>query len=443
MTPYQIFEIVSLTLLVGVLIFDLLIVIKRPHVPSMKEATAWVVFYVSLALVFAGVLFVMGDAQHAGEFVTGWLLEYSLSIDNLFVFIIILSRFAVPKEMQQRVLMIGILIAIVLRGIFIVVGVQIIESFSWVFYIFGAYLVYVAWKQAFGGEDESGEKDNFVVRMLKKRVNVTDTWNGGKATLTQEGVRYFTPFLMVILALGTTDLLFAIDSIPAIFSVTTDPFLVFACNIFALMGLRQLYFLLGGLLDRLVYLHYGIAAILGFIGVKLVFHAMEANELPFLNNGQPIEWVPHIETWHSLVVILVSMVVAVIASLIKLRIDARKTGDTSLHLGPSEAELGADGHYHIVDATGTAFYRPLRVEPTATGTLKVVDAKGQEGMASDFHEDELRSAARADMDESSLEELREHIRERDARAAGARPADAPSADAPSAGTEADDADPKA
>ncbi|GAA3602405.1 TerC family protein [Agrococcus terreus] len=416
MTPYQIFEIASLAILVAILIFDLLIVVKRPHVPSMKEATGWVVFYVSLALVFAGVLLLMGDAQHAGEFVTGWLLEYSLSIDNLFVFIIILSRFAVPKEMQQRVLMIGILIAIVLRGIFILVGVQLVEQLSWVFYIFGAYLVYVAYKQAFGGEDDAGEKDNLLVRMLKKRVNVTDRWNGGKATLTEDGVKYVTPFLMVILALGTTDLLFAIDSIPAIFSVTTDPFLVFACNIFALMGLRQLYFLLGGLLDRLVYLHYGIAAILGFIGVKLVFHAMEANELPFINGGQPIEWVPHIEVWHSLVVILASMVIAVVASLIKIRIDARKGGDPSLHLGPSEAEMGADGHFHIVDATGNTFRRPLTVEASHTGTVTVVDAEGKEAPASDFSEDVLREAAREDMDEAALEELRRRIREGEANA---------------------------
>lgn len=411
MTPYQIFEIASMAVLVAILIFDLLIVVKRPHVPSMKEATGWVVLYVSLALVFAGALFVSGEPVKAGEFVTGWLLEYSLSIDNLFVFIIILSRFAVPKEMQQRVLMIGILIAIVLRGIFIVVGVQFVERFSWLFYIFGAYLVYVAWKQAFGNDDDAGEKDNFFVRMLKKRFNFTDTWNGGKIRLKSEGVSYFTPFLMVIIALGTTDLLFAIDSIPAIFSVTTDPFLVFACNIFALMGLRQLYFLLGGLLDRLVYLHYGIAAILGFIGVKLVFHAMEANDLPFINGGEPITWVPHIETWHSLIVILASMVVATVASLIRIRVKGKETGDTSLHIGPSEAELGADGHYHIVDAMGTTFHRPLRVEHNETGTLTVVDAHGKEAPVADFSEDVVREAAREDMPPEDLEELRRRIRE--------------------------------
>jgi len=269
----------------------------------------------------------------------------------------------------------------------------------------------VAWKQAFGSEDEAGEKDNLVIRMMKKRVNFTDHWNGGKSTMQIDGVKYFTPFLMVIIALGTTDLLFAIDSIPAIFSVTTDPFLVFACNIFALMGLRQLYFLLGGLLDRLVYLHYGIAAILGFIGVKLVFHAMEENELPFINGGEHIEWVPHIETWHSLLVILVSMAVAVVASLIKLRVDAKQTGDASLHLGPSEAELGADGHYHIVDAMGTTFYRPLRVEHSDEGTLTVVDAKGKQAPVADFSEDVVREAAREDMDPEDLEELRRRIRE--------------------------------
>ena len=414
MTPYAIFEIVSMSILVAILIFDLLIVVKRPHVPSMKESTIWVVIYVSLALVFAGVLFVMGDSQKAGEFVTGWLLEYSLSIDNLFVFIIILARFAVPKEMQQRVLMIGIMIAIVLRGIFIVVGVQIIESLSWVFYIFGAYLIYVAWKQAFGGDEDEGAEDNLLIRMLKKRVRMTDEWRGGKVRIEYEGHRYFTPLLMVILALGTTDLLFAIDSIPAIFSVTTDPFLVFACNIFALMGLRQLYFLLGGLLDRLVYLHYGIAAILGFIGIKLVLHAMEANELPFLNGGEPITWVPHIETWHSLVVIVVAMVVAVVASLIKNRMDAKSGAAEELRLGPSEAEIDERGHYRIVSAAGTSFMRPLQLDHSGE-YLRIVDAQGNSADPKEFDRAELLDAASDDLGDHEVNAVRtnldEHSRE--------------------------------
>ena len=410
MTPYAIFEIVSLSILVAILIFDLLIVVKRPHVPSMKEATIWVAIYVSLALVFAGVLLLMGDAKHAGEFVTGWLLEYSLSIDNLFVFIIILAKFSVPKEMQQRVLMIGILIAIVLRGIFIVVGVQIIESFSWVFYIFGAYLVYVAWKQAFGGDEDEGAKDNLFIRFLKKRVRMTDEWRGGKVRIQYEGHKYFTPFLMVILALGTTDLLFAIDSIPAIFSVTTDPFLVFACNIFALMGLRQLYFLLGGLLDRLVYLHYGIAAILGFIGVKLVFHAMEANEISWLNGGEPITWVPHIETWHSLVVIVAAMALSIVASLVKNRLDAKagKADAEPLHFGPADAELDAAGHYHIVDAAGTSFTRPLKVDQSS-GRVRILDAHGNEADVHEFDRDTLLNAVDADLSDEQRDALRRQL----------------------------------
>lgn len=408
MTPYAIFEIVSMSILVAILIFDLLIVVKRPHVPSMKEATIWVVVYVSLALIFAGVLLFMGDGQKAGEFVTGWLLEYSLSIDNLFVFIIILARFSVPKEMQQRVLMIGILIAIVLRGIFIVVGVQIIESLSWVFYIFGAYLIYVAWKQAFGGEEDEGAQDNLLIRMLKKRVRMTDEWRGGKVRIEYEGHRYFTPFLMVILALGTTDLLFAIDSIPAIFSVTTDPFLVFACNIFALMGLRQLYFLLGGLLDRLVYLHYGIAAILGFIGVKLVFHAMEANELPFLNGGEGITWVPHIETWHSLVVIVSAMAVSIVASIIKNRIDAKSGAAEDFHIGPVDAELDESGHYHIVSAAGTSFMRPLQLDQHGDH-LRIVDAKGNSAAPEEFDRNTLLDAATDDLSDHEVKVVREKL----------------------------------
>lgn len=404
---YVIFEIVSMAILVGILIFDLLIVVKRPHVPSMKEATGWVVFYVTLALAFAGVLLLMGDSERSFQFITGWALEYSLSIDNLFVFIIILAKFSVPKEMQQRVLMIGIMIAIVLRGIFILVGVQLVERLSWVFYIFGAWLIYTAWKQAFGDDDEGGE-DNFVVRMLKRRVRITDEWRGGKVRIEYEGHRYFTPMLLVIIALGTTDLLFAIDSIPAIFSVTTDPFLVFTCNIFALMGLRQLYFLLGGLLERLVYLHYGIAAILGFIGVKLVFHAMEANDLPWLNGGEPIAWVPHIETWHSLVVILVAMAVSIVASLIKGWIDFRRGVTEALRMGPGEAQVDDQGRVHIVSATGTSFMRPLSLDRTG-GDVRILDAQGNIADPEDFDRDELLDAAAADLTEGEIRVVRDDL----------------------------------
>jgi len=318
------FEWGSLIVMSLIIIADLILAYSRPHIPSVRESSLWVGFYVALALVFAGLLVWLGDVEHAGQFVAGWLTEYSLSIDNLFVFLLIMAQFKVPKKYQQEILMVGILIALILRAIFILIGAQLIESFSWIFYIFGAFLLYTAWKQAFTGFEDDVQTENKIIRMLRKRVAITETFDGGKLRTTVDGKRMFTPVLVVIVALGATDLVFALDSIPAIFGITQNAFLVFSANVFALMGLRQLYFLLGDLIDRLVYLHYGIAFILGFIGVKLVFHALHKNELPFLNGGQPVEWVPEISTWLSLVVIVGAMAVATIASLVKLRQDRRK-----------------------------------------------------------------------------------------------------------------------
>ncbi|HHW50843.1 MAG TPA: TerC/Alx family metal homeostasis membrane protein [Pseudoclavibacter sp.] len=318
------FEIVSMAVMLLILAFDLILAVKRPHVPTMREATGWILLYVVLALVFAGMLFAIGDAQDAGDFVTGWLTEYSLSIDNIFVFILLLTRFRVPKTMQQEVLMIGIIIALVLRGVFILLGAALIEQFSWIFYIFGAWLLWTAIQQV-RGEDDSADQDNALIRMIKRRGHFTDEFHGMKFRVSVQGRRVWTPVAIVVLSMGTTDLLFALDSIPAIFGITQNPFLVFAANVFALMGLRQLYFLLGGLLEKLKYLHYGIAFILGFIGVKLVFHALHANEVPFINGGQPVEWVPDISTTMSLLVIVASMAVATVASLIASGRDRRSS----------------------------------------------------------------------------------------------------------------------
>ncbi|HXD61409.1 MAG TPA: TerC/Alx family metal homeostasis membrane protein, partial [Lacisediminihabitans sp.] len=298
---------------------------RRPHIPSTKESSLWVGFYVLLALVFAVLMLVLGDAEHAGQFVAGWLTEYSLSIDNLFVFVIIMSRFSVPRKLQQEVLMVGILIALVLRGIFILLGSALITNFSWIFYIFGAFLLYTAAQQAFTSSEEMDSKESGVIRMLRKRVPITDTFEGTRLRITEGGRKVFTPLLVVFIALGTTDLVFALDSIPAIFGITQSAFIVFTANVFALMGLRQLYFLLGDLIDRLIYLKYGIAFILGFIAVKLVFHALHENEVPFINGGHHVEWAPEINTWVSLAVIVASMAVAVVASLVKLGIDRRRT----------------------------------------------------------------------------------------------------------------------
>ncbi|MDY7528213.1 MULTISPECIES: TerC family protein [Cryobacterium] len=320
------FEIGSLVILTLVLVGDLLIVYKRPHVPSMREASLWVVFYVVLALLFALAMLLLADAEHAGQFLAGWLTEYSLSIDNLFVFVIIMARFSVPRKYQQEVLMVGIIIALVLRLIFILLGASLIENFSWIFYIFGAFLLYTAVHQAVAKEPDANEADNAFVKMIRRRLRISPTFDGSKIRTTVKGRRVFTPMLIVFIAIGTTDLVFALDSIPAIFGITTSPFIVFTANVFALMGLRQLYFLLGGLLERLVYLKYGIAFILFFIGVKLVSHALHTNEVAFINGGHGVGWAPEIDTWTSLGVIVVSMAVATVASLIKANRDARARG---------------------------------------------------------------------------------------------------------------------
>ncbi|AIV41196.1 TerC family protein [Curtobacterium sp. MR_MD2014] len=320
-----VFEVGSIIALVAILLVDLLIVARRPHVPSLRESGAWVGVYVGLALVFAVLMLVFAGGDAAGQFVAGWLTEYSLSIDNLFVFVIIMARFSVPKAIQQEVLMLGIIIALVLRGVFILVGAQLIEDFTWIFYLFGAWLIWTAIQQLREDDDEE-QQDSALVRLLRRRVRITDEFDGMKFRVSQDGAKHFTPLLIVLIAIGTTDLLFALDSIPAIFGITESAFIVFTANVFALMGLRQLYFLLGGLLERLVYLKYGIALILAFIGVKLVLHALHENELPFLNGGEGFSWAPEIPTWVSLVVILVAMAGATGASLVRMRRDAAVSG---------------------------------------------------------------------------------------------------------------------
>ena len=317
------FTTTSFVVLLLILTADLVLAFKRPHIPSTRESALWVTFYVGLALVFAGLMFWQGSAEHAAQFIAGWATEYSLSIDNLFVFVIIMAKFSVPKKYQQEVLMVGIIIALVLRGLFILAGAAIIENFSAVFYLFGAFLIYTAIRQAFEDHAAMEETESGVIRFLRKRIPISEQYEGVKLRSIVDGKKVWTPIIVVFIAIGTTDLVFALDSIPAIFGITQDPFIVFTANIFALMGLRQLYFLLGDLIDKLVYLHYGIAFILAFIGVKLFFHALHENELPFINGGKHVDWAPEINTWVSLAVIVASMAVATIASLIKIRIDAR------------------------------------------------------------------------------------------------------------------------
>ena len=313
------FEIAALVALLLVLAVDVFLAFRHPHIPSTRESSIWIGAYVVLALLFAGALWLLGDAEQAGQFVAGWLTEYSLSVDNLFVFLLIMGRFAVPRRFQQEVLMVGIVLALVFRGVFILIGAQLIAHFSWIFYLFGLFLVYTAFTQAFTGHDDEKDSENRLIRFLRRRIAVTDEFEGARLRTTVGGRRVWTPALIVFIALGTTDLVFALDSIPAIFGITQDAFLVFAANVFALMGLRQLYFLLGDLVERLVYLKYGIAVVLAFIGVKLFLHALHENELPFLNGGHGFAWAPEIPTVVSLGVIVVAMGAAVVASLVRMR----------------------------------------------------------------------------------------------------------------------------
>lgn len=322
-----------MVVLVTILVVDLLMIIKRPHVPSMREASLWVGFYVLLALVFAGAIFVLGDVQHGTEFLAGWLTEYSLSIDNLFVFVMILASFKVPTAYQQRALMVGIVLALIFRGILIIAGAAVIERYIWVFFIFGAWLIWTAIQQV-KHDDDAPVKDGMMVRLAKRFLPYSEEFDGGRMVTKIDGKKLITPMLLVYIALGSTDVLFALDSIPAIFGITQSPFIVFTANVFALMGLRQLYFLLGGLLEKLEYLKYGIAAILAFIGVKLVLHALHENELPFINGGEPVH-VPDITTGMSLGFIVLAMAVATIFSIVKMKRTAAATGER-LHLGAAE-----------------------------------------------------------------------------------------------------------
>lgn len=317
--PLHGFEwIVVLGVAIAILLFDVVVIARRPHQPSMRECAIALSTYVGLAALFGIWVWHFQGHQAGLEFFAGWLTEYSLSIDNLFLFIVIMAGFNVPKAHQQQALLVGIVIALVFRGIFIALGAVAIQQFSWVFYLFGAFLVYTGARMARGVEHD-GNSENAVVRFARRRLNITDTWDGLKLYVKGRSTRTMTPMFLVVLALGTTDLIFAVDSIPAIYGLTSEPYLVLAANVFALMGLRQLYFLLGGLLKRVVYLTQGLAVILLFIGVKLVLHALHENNVPFINNGQPID-VPEVPTLLGLAVIVATLIVTAVASLYRTRV---------------------------------------------------------------------------------------------------------------------------
>jgi tellurite resistance protein TerC len=311
----------TITAIVGMLIFDFVGHVRTPHAPTLRESALWSAVYVGIAVAFGLLIFLFYGAEFGGEYFAGYITEKSLSIDNLFVFVLIMAGFGVPRVAQQKVLLFGITFALVLRTVFILVGAAAIENFSWVFYLFGAILIYTAWVQArsggHGGEEDY--KENGVLRFARKILPTTEEYHSDRMSVKVDGKRLFTPLAIALLAIGTADVIFAVDSIPAIFGLTQETYLVFAANAFSLLGLRQLFFLIDGLLDRLVYLAYGLAVILGFIGAKLVIHALHTNELSFINGGEHITLIPEIPTWLSLVVILATLAVTTVASLARNR----------------------------------------------------------------------------------------------------------------------------
>jgi tellurite resistance protein TerC len=311
---------ITAIVMVAILIVDVLIIGRRPHEPSMREAGVFVGIYITLAVAFGFGVWAIAGARYAGEFFAGWITEYSLSIDNLFIFLVIMTKLKVPRQLQQFALLVGIILALIFRGIFIALGAAAINRFSWIFFLFGGFLIWTAVKLYLDyrkhDEDTDEPPDNPALRFVKRRFNATKEYRGTKLTVVENGKRMITPMLIVIIALGSTDLLFALDSIPAIYGLTQEPYLVFTANVFALMGLRQLYFLLGGLLRRLVYLSVGLSIILGFIGIKLILHALHSYHLA--------DWAPwdgEIPIWVSLTVIVVTLTITTVASLVKSKYD--------------------------------------------------------------------------------------------------------------------------
>ncbi|WP_369046269.1 TerC family protein [Sinomonas sp. P10A9] len=305
---------ITIVVILALLAFDYFFHIRKAHVPTLREAAVWSSIYVGAAVLFGVVLLVFGGSTMGGEYFAGFITEKALSVDNLFVFLVIMASFRVPREDQQKVLLFGIVFALIARSAFIFAGVALINAFSWVFYLFGLILLITAGNLLKGEDSGDEEADNFVIRLARKFLRTSEHYDGDRLFTVENGKRVLTPMLLVMVAIGGTDLLFALDSIPAIFGLTQNAYVVFTATAFSLMGLRQLFFLLDGLLDRLIYLSYGLAAILAFIGVKLVLHALHENNLPFINGGEHVQ-VFEITTGLSLTVIIGVLLVTVIASL--------------------------------------------------------------------------------------------------------------------------------
>lgn len=309
---------ITIAVILGMLLFDYVFHVRKAHEPALKEAAIWSAIYVGAALLFGVFVLWHWGPTYGGEYFAGYITEKALSVDNLFVFLIIIASFKVPREDQQKVLLFGITFALVARTAFIFIGAAALNALAWLFYIFGLFLILTAIKLILAElkhEDSEDEANNFIIRLAKRFIPTTDYYDGDKLFTVENGKKVMTPMLLVMVAIGGTDILFAFDSIPAIFGLTQETYLVFAAVAFSLMGLRQLYFLIDGLLDRLIYLSWGLAIILGFIGYKLIVHALHENDLPFINGGQAVHFPPEVTIGQSLTVIVGVLILTVLLSL--------------------------------------------------------------------------------------------------------------------------------
>ena len=319
-----------------VFVLDFVITGRKAKVVGIREASLSVAFYVALAVAFGFGIWFTAGSQYGFEFFAGYITELSLSVDNLFVFVVIMSSFAVPQRHQLKVLQLGIIGALILRGIFILVGAVLLSYFNWLFFVFGVFLLYTAWKLATEHGTEGEPENNKILQRIERVLPTTSTYHEARFSVKVDGRRVYTPLAIVLVAIFLSDLMFAMDSIPAIFGLTQEPYIVLTANAFALMGLRQMYFLLDGLLDRLIYLSLGLAVILGFVGTKLILHALHEYGVA----------VPDISTVVSLLVIVITLLVTVLASLAKVRRNPEvlQTHDvTGTHHGATGKELGKLG----------------------------------------------------------------------------------------------------
>ena len=306
----------TIVVILGLVLFDFYFHVRKAHIPELREAAIWSSIYVGIALLFGLGVLIFAGGTYGAEYFAGYVTEKALSVDNLFVFLVLLGSFKVPRADQQKVLLFGIVFSLIARTGFIFLGSALINSFAWVFYLFGLILLITAGNLLKGeASDDERSADNIIIRIARRFLRTSDDFDGDKLFTVQDGKRVLTPMLLVMVAIGGTDILFALDSIPAIFGLTQSVYLVFTATAFSLLGLRQLYFLLDGLLDRLIYLSYGLAAILAFIGVKLILHALHENNVPFINSGEHVD-VVEISTGASLGFIIVVLIITVIASLV-------------------------------------------------------------------------------------------------------------------------------